>query len=97
MNSLDKPAARELFRALLGLETPEECDRFLTDLCTPSELTDLAERWKVVKLLDQDLAYREIHEKTGVSTATITRVARAYQYGAGGYRLMLDRMKGMKK
>lgn len=85
---------KSLYHAILALNTVEECTAFFHDLCTPAEITAITERWRVAALLDQHkLSYREIHEKTGVSLATIGRVARflsqeAYQ----GYRLILDRL-----
>ena len=86
---------RALFEALLSLKDAGECASFFSDLCTPAELEALAGRWKVARLLDQELPYREISEKTGISTATVTRVARCLTYGRdGGYRRALDRRKG---
>jgi TrpR-related protein YerC/YecD len=84
-----------LIAALLAVETANEMDRFLTDLCTPGEIQALAERWRVARLLNAGkYTYREISEKTGASTATVTRVARFLsQESAQGYRLVLDRMK----
>ncbi len=82
----------ELYDAFLSLESPDECRRFLADLCTPGELTALADRWRVVQLLREGMPYRRIYEKTGVSTATVTRVARSYEHGEGGYLLVLERM-----
>jgi TrpR-related protein YerC/YecD len=92
----DGPEERgALISALLCLKTDEEADRFLTDLCTPGEIQALAERWRVARLLNEGQhTYREISEKTGASTATVTRVARFLsQEPAQGYRLVLDRMK----
>lgn len=80
-----------LFRAILSLRTPEEAAAFLRDLCTIKELQDMSQRWAVVRLLDQGLPYREISDRTGVSTATITRINQWLQHGMGGYRLILDR------
>jgi TrpR-related protein YerC/YecD len=82
---------------MLGIATQAECERFFADLCTPGELLAMADRWKVARLLDQGMPYREIYEKTGVSTATITRVARALFLGRSGYRGALDRMKLKRK
>ena len=85
----------ELYTALQELRSAEDFNRFFTDLCTPGELAAMADRWAVARLLYQGVPYRTISEKTGVSTATITRVARAMSYGAGGYRLILaDSAKG---
>ncbi|HET7677036.1 MAG TPA: YerC/YecD family TrpR-related protein [Candidatus Limnocylindrales bacterium] len=85
--------ARALFEALLLLETPDEVARLMRDLCTVGELRDLAQRWAVVRLLDQGLHYAEIGQRTGASTATITRIAAWLRHGEGGYRLLLDRVK----
>ncbi len=81
----------DLFEAILGLEAPEEVERFLRDLCTLSELEAMAHRWEVVKLLDQGLPYQEIARRTGASTTTVTRVAHWLRHGEGGYRTALDR------
>ena len=78
--------------ALLTPGSREEMRRLLRDLCTPSELTALAERWHVARLLDgTDLSYRQIHDGTGVSTTTIVRVGRFLrQEGHQGYRGAID-------
>lgn len=80
-----------LFEAVLTLETTDEAAAFFRDLCTLKELGDLSHRWAVVRLLEQGLSYREISERTGASTATVTRINQWLQHGAGGYRLALDR------
>lgn len=82
----------ELYEAILQLQTTEECKKFLRDLCTVSELTAMAERWQVVKMIERKITYREICEKTGVSTATITRVAHWLNHGESGYKLVLERL-----
>ncbi len=84
-----------LARALLGLQNLDEVKAFLNDLCTPSELRAFAERFKVARLLDEgQLSYREISERTGASTTTVTRVARFLrEMPHQGYRLVLDRLK----
>jgi TrpR-related protein YerC/YecD len=84
---------RELCEALLRLETVEEAERFLRDLCTVGELRDMAQRWEVVRLLDAGMHYAEVSRRTGASTATITRIAAWLHHGEGGYRLMLDRTR----
>jgi len=85
----------ELVRALLTLKTPEEVRAFLDDLCTPSEVRAFAERFRVARLLDENtLSYREISERTGASTTTVTRVARFLRdMPHKGYRLVIDRLK----
>lgn len=89
------PEERELAKAFLGLGDETEAIRFLRDLCTPGEISALAERWHVARLLNEGrLSYREIHARTGVSTTTIARVARfLFQERFQGYRAVLDRMK----
>jgi len=93
IRNLKNSKERALFGAILKLETLDECVNFFTDLCTPGELLALADRWQVAQLLDEGMPYRAIYEKTGVSTATVTRVARCLEHGKG-YRLLLSRMKG---
>lgn len=90
-NTLNR-LTRNLLDALLSLQTVEEAARFLRDLCTRQEIRDLGQRWEVAQLLNQDLTYRQVAERTGVSTATITRINGWLQEGAGGYRLVLDRL-----
>jgi TrpR-related protein YerC/YecD len=86
----------ELCDALLTPKTREEMRRLLRDLCTPSELRALTERWHVARLLDRtDLSYREIHDGTGVSTTTIVRVGRFLRQEPNqGYRRAIDAMEG---
>lgn len=81
--------------AVVALSSRADATRFLTDLCTPVELNALAERWHVARLLDQgELTYREIGLATGVSTTTITRVARFLKQESNlGYRALIDAMK----
>jgi TrpR-related protein YerC/YecD len=81
-----------LFDAILRLETRDEAAAFFRDLCTRRELEEMRSRWAVVRLLDEGHPYREIHDLTGVSTATITRINQWLQHGTGGYRLLLDRV-----
>lgn len=83
---------KEVYEAVLKLETVGECKKFFRDLCTMSELNSMAERFTVVRMVDQKIPYREICKKTGSSTATITRVAHWLHHGKGGYKLMLERI-----
>lgn len=87
----------ELFEAVLLLENLEECYRFFEDICTVAELRSLAQRLAVAKMLDSDQTYTAIAEETGASTATISRVKRSLNYGADGYRLILDKLKAQKR
>ena len=90
---LDKPSSDTLYRAIAALETEEECRKFFQDLCTVSELKAMEQRMEVAMLLDEGLIYSEILERTGASSATISRVNRALHYGANGYRTVIPRLK----
>ena len=85
------PDMETLFETILRLEDVGETERFFRDLCTLSELRDMAQRWAVVRLLDAGLHYAEISRQTGASTATITRIASWLNHGEGGYRSMLEK------
>lgn len=82
-----------LYEAILTLETVEECYNFFVDLCTESELKALEQRFEVALLLDSGMVYSEISEKTGASSATISRVNRFMNYGPGGYKTVIKRIK----
>jgi len=82
-----------LIDAILRLETRDEAERFIRDLCTLGEIRELAQRWAVVRLLDSGLHYAQISRETGASTATITRIASWLRHGEGGYRAALDRLR----
>ena len=81
-----------LYRAILTLKNEEECYNFFQDLCTVSELRSM-ERYEVATLLNDGMLYSDILEKTGASSATISRVNRSLLNGAGGYENVLERMK----
>ncbi len=83
----------QLFSAILKLRTIDECYRFFEDLCTVAELKALAQRLEVARMLQENKTYGEIAERTGASTATISRVKRCLNYGADGYKLVLARLK----
>lgn len=89
----DNPSFQKLLSAVLELKNEEEAAQFLRDLCTVSELRSMAERFEVAQQVDEGIPYRKINADTGVSTATITRVAHWLHHGMGGYRLVLDRLK----
>ena len=82
-----------LYEAILALETPEECRAFFQDLCTVAELRAMSQRLEVAQLLDEGLIYNDILQRTGASSATISRVNRALQYGSDGYKTVLPRLK----
>jgi len=89
-------AADSLYKAFLTLKKPDEVRQFLLDLCTPSEVEAMVDRWWTASLLRQGHSYREISEITGVSVTTIGRVARYMNMGEGGYRLALRREEAAK-
>lgn len=90
---LDKPASDTLYRAIVTLQTEDECRRFFQDLCTVSELKAMEQRMDVAMLLDEGLIYSDILERTGASSATISRVNRCLHYGADGYQTVIPRLK----
>ena len=86
-----------LFDAILTLKDREECYAFFDDICTIKEITDMAQRLDTAFLIDEGISYQKISDRIGVSTATISRVSRCLNYGAGGYRAVIDRMKEEKE
>ena len=84
----------KLFEAILGLKDREECAAFFDDLCTIKELQDMSQRFDVALLLGEGNNYADISALTGASSATISRVNRCLNYGRGGYRSVIDKMKG---
>jgi len=82
-----------LFDAILTLETKEDCYKFFEDVCTIKELLAMAQRYEVALLLEKKMTYLDIAEKTGASTATISRVNRSLTYGEDGYDLVFRRLK----
>jgi TrpR-related protein YerC/YecD len=90
----DVPGLDALAEAMLTLQTRDEAQRFLRDLCTLAELEALSHRWQIVRLLDEKLSYLEIAGRVHTSTATVTRVAQWLRHGAGGYALALARTSG---
>ena len=94
---LDKPASDTLYRAIVLLQTEEECRNFLQDLCTVSELKAMEQRMEVAMLLDDGMIYNDILERTGASSATISRVNRSLSYGTGAYARIFARTKNKKQ
>ena len=82
-----------LFEAILTLKSKEECYSFFEDLCTVNELLSLSQRFEVAAMLKEHKTYLDIAEKTGASTATISRVNRSLTYGNDGYEMVFSRMK----
>ena len=81
-----------LMQVFAELKTAEECYSFLEDLCTIKEILDMSQRLEIAILLKNGTNYQEINKKTGVSTATISRVNKCLSYGSGGYESVLDKM-----
>ena len=85
-------AVDHLFEAILTLESKEECYTFFQDVCTINELLSLSQRYEVAKMLREKKTYLEIADKTGASTATISRVNRSLNYGCDGYDMVFKRL-----
>lgn len=94
---IKKERNREMYEAILTLNTVEECMDFFDDLCTVTELHAMEQRFQVAMLLEQGLIYNEILEQTGASSATISRVNRSLQYGKEGYAVAFARLKNKKE
>lgn len=82
----------DLFNAILSLENTKEAEAFFRDLCTIDEIKDMTERLQIAKLVYKGMPYREVAEKLGVSTTTVSRVAVWVFHGEGGYKEILDKM-----
>lgn len=93
LNKLNDKLIGNLVKAIISINNEQECFDFLEDLCTMSELKSIAQRLEVAKMLEQGMVYSEIAQKTGSSTATISRVKRALDYGTGGYRAVLNKLE----
>ena len=93
MSKLQNPETDELFRAILSLETVEECYRFFEDVSTIKELQDLSQRFAVARMLTEGRVYSDVQRETGASTATISRVNRSLNYGNDGYRIVFERLE----
>lgn len=83
---------KNLYKAILLLESEKECENFFEDICTIKELQDLSQRLQVAVLLKEGISYQEISKKTGASTTTISRVSRCLNYGKGGYLSVLKKL-----
>ena len=85
---------RALYETIVKLQDVDECCRFFEDLCTPNELRAMEQRFDVAVYLQQGWVYLDILDKTGASSATISRVNRSLQYGKGGYDVVFPRLNG---
>lgn len=96
MEKYNTEALNALFDAILKLKTREDCKNFFEDICTIKELQDISQRLEVASLLDEGHSYQEISRLTGASTATISRVNKCLNYGAGGYSIVIGRTEESK-
>jgi len=87
----------ELYRAILELKTPQECYEFFSDLCTVAELKAMEQRFEIAKMLTQGMIYNEILEKTGASSATVSRVNRSINFGMDSYMKVFSRLEGKEE
>ena len=92
MHKLDKERLQRLYKAVLSLDTEEECAAFFEDVCTIQETEAIAQRIEVACQLNKGKSYVDINKSTGASTATICRVSRCLNYGSGGYKTVIERM-----
>ena len=88
-----KEKSGQLYKAILQLKDEEECYEFFQDLCTVAELRSMEQRFEVASLLDDGMIYNDILERTGASSATISRVNRSLNYGTGAYGRLFARLK----
>ena len=93
-NSRRNQTTDALFDAILSLETREECYNFFEDLCTVKEISDMAQRLEAAKMLLDGRTYDQIVKAVEISTATISRINRCIQYGSGGYRETIEKVRG---
>ena len=93
MKPLHNPDVDALFDAILSLKDRDECYAFFEDACTVKEILDISQRLKAAGMLASGACYADISRETGMSTATISRVSKCLEYGAGGYKTVLERQK----
>ena len=92
-----KEKSGELYKAILLLQNEEECYEFFQDLCSVSELRSMEQRFEVAALLEDGMIYNDILERTGASSATISRVNRSLSYGTGAYAKIFERRKQLEQ
>lgn len=93
MSKFKNEATDKLFEAILALKNVEECYLFFEDACTIKEIQSISQRFDVACKIDAGMNYKEVIDRTGASSATISRVNRCVTYGDGGYKLAIDRLK----
>lgn len=93
MFDLHSPSMDRLFQAIMQLESVEACYAFFEDLCTVKEVQDMAQRFDAALLLSEGVSYQEIGRQIGISSATVCRVSKCLNYGAGGYRSAIEKLR----
>ena len=93
MNHFTSSEYTDLFRVLAKLDTPEQIQSFLEDICTIKEIQDMAQRLLTAVRLSEGCSYQQIASEIGISTATISRVSRCLNYGSNGYQKAIELMK----
>jgi TrpR-related protein YerC/YecD len=93
MAKIEKKYLENLYKAIVSLQTEDECAAFFDDICTIQELEALSQRFEVAKLLYEGKNYVDINKLTGASTATICRVSKCLSYGDGGYKTVIQRLE----
>ncbi|HVZ58444.1 MAG TPA: YerC/YecD family TrpR-related protein [Patescibacteria group bacterium] len=88
---------KELFQTISSIETEDECRFFLRDLLTEAEIKEFANRWKVARMLNQKIAYKQIERETGMSSTTIARIQKWLTNGMNGYQTMINKLQPMRK
>lgn len=96
MDYLSSKDSKSLYKAILALNSEDECKKFLRDLLTEKEIKEFTNRWKVARMLDQKVPYEKIEKEIGMSSTTIARVNKWLTNGKGGYRLILTRLNTKK-
>ncbi len=96
MANLHSPEVDRLFKAILNINSVDECYNFFEDICTIKEIKDMSQRLEVAIMLRDGLNYQDISKQTGVSTATISRVSKCLNYGSGGYNAAIDKLNEAK-
>lgn len=88
----EEAMTKQLYKAMLSLESYEECENFVHDICTVAEIRAISQRLEVAKLIEEGNTYEEIEKRTGASTATISRIKRYLNHGKDGYKTVLKRI-----
>ena len=96
MGIIRHPGEEEFYEAVLSLETMDDCYTFFKDLCTMKELNDMAQRFVAACMLLDGKTYEQIVKAVEISTATISRINRCIQYGSGGYRETIEKVRGTR-